>query len=89
MKVAISLPDHLAQRLSAEDAPDLPRRVLEAVAAQGYRDGQLTLGDVRTLLDFETRMQTERFLNQKGAFLRQSRSELEQDLQSAERASRL
>lgn len=84
MEVTISLSDALARRLSSDDPQDLPRRVLEAVAAQGYRDERFTLKEVRDLLGFETRMQTEAFLQQKGALLHQTPQDLDQDLRAAQ-----
>lgn len=37
MEIAITLPDDLAHRLG-RGGSDLPRRTLEALAAQSYRD---------------------------------------------------
>ena len=41
---------------------DLPRRVLEQVALEGFKSGQLTIAQARRLLGFETRMQVHDFL---------------------------
>lgn len=82
MDVAFSLPEDLARRLE-EQWGDLSRGALESVAAQGYRDGSLTLGEVRALLDHQTRMETEAFLKERGALLDYSEEELEQDLEAA------
>ena len=82
MDVAFSLPEDLARRLKQQWG-DLSRGALESVAAQGYRDGSLTLGEVRTLLGHQTRMETEAFLKERGALLDYSEEELEQDLEAA------
>jgi hypothetical protein len=38
--------------------------MLEEAAARAYRDGRLTMGQVRQLLGFGTRMQVDAFLQQ-------------------------
>jgi len=86
MDVAFSLPEDLARRLEKQWG-DLSRGALELVAAQGYRDGSLTLGEVRSLLGHETRMETEAFLKERGALLDYSEDELERDLESALKAA--
>lgn len=86
MDVAFSLPEDLARRLE-EQWGDLSRGALESVAAQGYRDGSLTLGDVRALLGHETRMETEAFLKKRGALLDYSEDELDRDLETALKAA--
>lgn len=86
MDVAFSLPEDLARRLEKQWG-DLSRGALESVAAQGYRDGSLTLGDVRALLGHDTRMETEAFLRERGAFLDYSEEELERDLEAALKAA--
>ena len=87
MDVAFSLPEDLARRLKQKWG-DLSRGALESVAAQGYRDGSLTLGEVRALLGYETRMQTEAFLKERGALLDYSEEELAEDLEAALQAAR-
>ena len=86
MDVAFSLPEDLAHRLE-EQWGDLSRGALESVAAQGYREGALTLGEIRALLGHETRMQTEAFLKEQGALLDYSEKELEEDLEAALKAA--
>lgn len=58
MAVTISLPDEIL----ASESADLPRRVLEQVALEGFKSGQLAIAQVRRLLGFETRMQVHDFL---------------------------
>jgi len=58
MSVTISLPDEI---LSA-DARSLPRKILEQVALEGFRSGQLTTSQVQRILGFDTRMQVHEFL---------------------------
>lgn len=47
-------------------AGDIPREVLETVAAEGFRSGQLTAAQVRKLLGFETRSEVHQFLADRG-----------------------
>jgi predicted HTH domain antitoxin len=58
MPVTISLPDEILE----DDAHNLPRAILEQVALDGFKSGQLTTSQVRRILGFETRMQVHEFL---------------------------
>ena len=58
MSVTISLPDEIL----SGDAHNLPRKILEQVALDGFKSGQLTTSQVRRILGFETRMQVHEFL---------------------------
>ncbi len=60
MEVTLRIPDEVAQRLSAAGG-DLSRRVLEAVALEGYREQTLTLFQVSEMLGL-SRVETEDFL---------------------------
>jgi hypothetical protein len=60
MDVTIHIPDDLATRLGT--AGDLPRRVLEAVAAEEFRLGRLTQPELRRLLGLPTRQALDAFL---------------------------
>jgi len=61
MDVVFSVPDRLAERLE-ERWGDLAERALQAIAADGYREKVLTLGEVRETLGHSTRLETEQFL---------------------------
>jgi predicted HTH domain antitoxin len=58
MSVTISLPDEIL----SGDTRNLPRKILEQVALDGFRSGQLTTSQVRRILGLETRMQVHEFL---------------------------
>jgi predicted HTH domain antitoxin len=60
MEVTLSIPDEVAKRLSAAGG-DVTRRVLEALALEGYREQTLTLYDVSQMLGL-SRVETEDFL---------------------------
>jgi len=49
MQVTVQLPDNIARQLS-QSPGDIPRRILEAVAVEGYRSEQLSRGQVSELL---------------------------------------
>jgi hypothetical protein len=61
MEVAIYLPDPLVHRLQ-ERWSDLPRRVLESVALEGFRERLLTTEELRQVLGFETKFDVHAFL---------------------------
>ena len=77
MNVAVELPDDIAQQL-ATAWQDMPRRVLEAVAVEGYRSGALTRGQVQRLLTLSW-WETETFLKERQAYLPYDEADLEQD----------
>ena len=56
---------------------------LEALAAQGYRDGKLTHAEVQQMLGFNSRWDTDKFLKQAGAYLDYTEADLERDLETA------
>ena len=75
--VAIELPDDIAHQLETQ-WQDVPRRVLEAVAVEGYRSGVLTRGQVQRLLNLSW-WETETFLKERQAYLRYDEADLAQD----------
>jgi predicted HTH domain antitoxin len=62
MEVTLRIPDDVAQRLAA-DGGDVTRRILEALALEGYREQALTLYQVSEMLGL-SRVETEDFLGQ-------------------------
>lgn len=61
MEVTVQIPDDIATRLSAA-GDDLPRRALEALVTEEYRQGHLYKPDLRRLLGFETSYEIDGFL---------------------------
>ena len=82
MNVAIELPKEIANSLGPDE--DLSRIALEALAAQGYRDGKLTHSEVQQLLGFNSRWETDAFLKQAGAHLDYTDVDLERDLRTSQ-----
>jgi len=62
MPVTVSLPDEIL----ASDSEDVSRKVLEQVALEGFRSGQLTTAQVRRILGFDSRFQVHEFLGAHG-----------------------
>ncbi len=67
MTLTLNIPDLLAHRIDAA-ASSLARRVMEGFAAQSYREGVLSAAEVRALLGFESRWETEEFLSARGVW---------------------
>jgi len=84
MQFTVQIPDHLAVRLAAAPG-DLPRRALEALAADEFRTGHLTKPELRQLLAFDTGNQIDRFLKAHGVFEQFTLAGLEQELQTLRR----
>ncbi|MEW6129463.1 MAG: UPF0175 family protein [Acidobacteriota bacterium] len=83
MNIAVELPDDVARQLETEWR-DLPRRVLEAIAVEGYRSGALSRGQVQQILHLSW-WETESFLKERQAYLPYSESDLDQDRATLER----
>ena len=58
MPVIVSLPDEIL----ADASEDIGRKVLEQLALEGFKSGQLTAAQVRRILGFESRFQVYDFL---------------------------
>ena len=84
MQVTIQLPANISAAL-AEQWDNVPRRSLEAIAIEGYRTGALTEGQVRRLLELQTRFQVHALLKEHHVPLHYTSGDLEDDL-SAHRA---
>ena len=81
MSITIELPEPLEQELAISwgiSAGELPRRVLELVAAEGYRKGALSHHEVSQLLGLSF-YQTEAFLKAHDCYLHYTLEDLEAD----------
>jgi predicted HTH domain antitoxin len=86
MEMLLRVPDDIVETLEARWA-DLPRRAVELLAVDSYRDGTLTTAEVQRMLGFETRMQTDEFLKREGAYLDYSIEDFERDVETLSRLS--
>ena len=84
MQLAIELPEDIAEDLRAK-WKDLPRHALEAIALEGYRSGALTESQVCRVLGFETRLEVNSFLRDRGVYYNYSPAELDQEVETNER----
>ena len=84
-QVAIELPEDIASRLGGVD--NLSDVTLRALAAQAYRDSQLTHAEVQRVLGFASRWETDAFLKQAGAYLDYTEADLDNDLAASRRIS--
>jgi len=63
MRVIVEIPDEFLQHLVPVGS-DAARSLLEESVASAYRDGRLTMEQIRQLLGYATRMQVDAFLQQ-------------------------
>lgn len=80
------MPDELAEQMKRSSV-DVARSVLEAVAIEGYRSGNLTAAQVRTLLGLGSRMETDAFLKRVGILREYTADELARDYENSRQAS--
>jgi predicted HTH domain antitoxin len=62
----MSLKVDIPEQIFASPNADLPRKILENVALEGFKSGQLTIYQVRKILGFETRFEVHEFLAKHG-----------------------
>jgi len=85
MQVTIDLPEDVAVRLSSRNGAELPRAVLEMVALEGYRSGELTEAEVMRMLGLRHRTHVDAFLKEHGAYLDYTLEDLEHDREAHRR----
>jgi predicted HTH domain antitoxin len=79
MQLTIEMPENIANRLG--DSPEAAaRKLLEKYAIEGYRALELSLADVREILGFSSRWESEAFLRSNGAPLHYDVADFEQDV---------
>jgi predicted HTH domain antitoxin len=70
------------------DARNLPRKILEQVALDGFKSGQFTTSQVRRILGFDSRMQVHEFLAAHGVpWVDYDEEELQRECESLGRFS--
>jgi hypothetical protein len=79
MPLTISLPDEIL----SSDREDIARQILEQVALDGFKSGQLTSAQVRRILGFESRLQVYEFLAAHGVpWVDYDEAELQRELET-------
>lgn len=84
MKLTIELPDDIVEKLRGKWG-DVSRHTIEALAIDAYRSGVLTAAQVRRMLGFETTLQLDALLKERGVFLEYSEADLESDREAHRR----
>lgn len=85
MSITLDLPQEIEKILREEWAGSLPRKVLEAVAVEAYRDKKIGSAQVGRILGFENRWETLEFLSQRGVYPNYDLEEFEEDLKLLKR----
>lgn len=67
MQVTITIPDEFAARVVPQ-GQDAERLLLEELVAGAYRDGRLTMEQVRQVLGLDTRSQVDVFLQRHAVY---------------------
>ena len=60
----------------------MSRRALETLVADGYQAGLITRGQVRSILGLATRLETDAFLKESGAYLDYTKDDLDRDIRT-------
>jgi len=81
MDITIQIPDELATRLGS----DIPRRALEALALEEFKNGRLSTAELRRFLGFRTRHQLDGFLKSNGVWAEYSLDDFRRDIEDLER----
>ncbi len=83
MSIILELPAEIEESLSAAWGADVSRHILEAVAAEGYRQGVLSRGAVRKVLGLSF-WEGEIFLKEHNCFVNYTVEDLEEDRRNLE-----
>lgn len=86
MQVTIELPSDVAEQLQQKWG-DVSRHILETVAVEGYRAGQLTTAQVREMLGYDTPMELDALLQRASVYRNPTEDELDRDFDVSRRAS--
>ncbi len=81
MEVTVQIPDDIASRMTTEGC-DLPRRALEALVAEEYRQGHIHKPDLRRLLGFETSYEIDGFLKAHNVYDEYTMEDFERERQA-------
>ena len=79
--ITIGLPEELTEAL-ASSGGDLSRAALEALATEAFRERKSSHAQLRQLLGFDTRMEVDSFLKNRGVELEYTYDDLQRDLET-------
>ena len=80
MSITFTIPESIEQEL-AQQLGDFGQAAKEALVIESYRTGKLSIGQVASVLGFETRFQAEEWLGKHGVAWNYSPEELQADRQ--------
>lgn len=83
MQVTIDIPDEFAESLQ-RDGYDLPRKALEALVIDAYRNEVITRFQVGQILGLSSRFAVDAFLKRSNVYLHYEETDLEDDRQTLE-----
>ncbi|MDY6803199.1 MAG: UPF0175 family protein [Cyanobacteriota bacterium] len=84
MEITVNIPEEIGDRLE-QNWGNLPQKILEVLAVEGYQNGVLTVYQVQQLLNFDSRWQTEEFLSERQAYIDYTLADLDNDLNTLNR----
>jgi len=84
MQVTLDIPDDLAQSLNA-NGEDFSRRVIEALAAEEYRNGRITKPQLRQALGIQTSYELDGFLKSHQVWIDYDEKDLAEEQKGLER----
>ena len=83
MTLHVELPEDVSAALEKRWG-DVPRRLLEAIAIEGYRNRDLTRSQVRRMLGFESSLQVDAFMANAGVSFPYEADDLRADVETLE-----
>jgi predicted HTH domain antitoxin len=83
MQIQIALPDEVADSLLAKWG-SLEHKLMEMIVIEAYREGSISVGKVRELLEMKTPLEVDAFLQTKGIDLSYNEADFEADRQTHE-----
>jgi predicted HTH domain antitoxin len=85
VRVEVNIPDLIAKTLPG----DISRRILESIAIEGYRRGELSPKLVGMLIGIDNRWEVERFLEEKGVALNYNWDDFLEDTENLRKLDQL
>jgi len=81
MQIQIALPDELANSLQIKWG-NIEQKLMEIILIEAYQDGSISVGKLRELLGFSTRLEIDNWLKNKGISLTYDELDLAADKQT-------
>ena len=81
MNISIELPDEIADQIGSR-WNDLPRRALEALVADAYREKVISGPQAQEMLGLRSRLELDAFLKRSKVYLDYSEGDLDSDIRT-------